>query len=196
LALTARGTPFLYYGEEIGLPDVEVPPDESIDEPARHVAPDFAWWDRSRARTPMPWSAGPGAGFTTGRPWLRLGPDHATRNVAAQAADPDSVLAAYRRIIAARHATPALQAGAMRLVHSGPDVLAYRRLATGPDDAEALIGIAFSSAGGVLPLPRLRGRRRWRPLVATGRTLPDIGPDDGEVRLAGYEGLVLVADAP
>ena len=73
LLLTVRGTPFLYYGEELGMGDVDIPPDESVDPPAKRVGPDFAWWDRSRCRTPMPWAPGPGAGFTTGRPWLRLG---------------------------------------------------------------------------------------------------------------------------
>jgi alpha-glucosidase len=196
LTLATRGTAFLYYGEELGMGDVDVPPAESIDEPAKHVTPDFAWWDRSRCRTPMPWTNGPGAGFTTGRPWLRLGPDHETRNVASQQQDPGSVLAAYRRIIAARHATPALQAGPLRLVPSDPDVLAWRRLGPDPGDAEALVGIAFAPEGGRLPLPRLSGGRRWRPLVGTSPDLPTIAADDREVRLAGFEGIVLVADPP
>ena len=78
LSLTMRGTPFLYYGEEIGMGDVAVPAAESVDPAARHVSADFHWWDRSQSRTPMPWTAGHGAGFTTGRPWLRLGPDAAS----------------------------------------------------------------------------------------------------------------------
>ena len=76
LLLTLRGTPFLYYGEELGMGDVDIPPEESVDPPAARVSPDFAWWDRSRCRTPMPWTAGTGAGFTTGRPWLRLSTRH------------------------------------------------------------------------------------------------------------------------
>ena len=88
MLLTLRGTPFLYYGEEIGMGDVAIPPEESVDPPARRASPDFPWWDRSQARTPMPWTGGPGAGFTTGRPWQRIAPDAVTRNVAAQLADP------------------------------------------------------------------------------------------------------------
>ena len=75
MLLTLRGTPFLYYGEEIGARDVDVPADESVDPPASVGDPGFRWWDRSRCRTPMAWSSGSGAGFTTGRPWLRLAGD-------------------------------------------------------------------------------------------------------------------------
>ena len=100
--LTIRGTPFLYYGEEIGLGDVAIPVGEIIDPPARRalVDPDFEWWNRDQCRSPMPWTAEAGHGFTTGRPWLRFGDDAADRNVATQTSDPDSVLATYRRLIA------------------------------------------------------------------------------------------------
>jgi alpha-glucosidase len=128
LLLTLRGTPFLYYGEEIGMGDVDIPTDESVDPPATRFGPGFEWWDRSRCRTPMPWSPGPGAGFTTGRPWLRLGPDIDTRNVAVQLGDPSSTLSIYRRLIALRAATPALQVGSLRLhPDAAGDVVAYTR---------------------------------------------------------------------
>ena len=84
--LTLRGTPFLYYGEEIGMRDVEVPFDEIIDPPARRVEEGWVWWNRDGCRSPMPWTGEPGHGFTTGRPWIRFGDDADTRNVAAQAA--------------------------------------------------------------------------------------------------------------
>jgi alpha-glucosidase len=161
ILLTIRGTPFLYYGEEIGMPDVDIPLDESRDPPANRVAPDFEWWDRSRARTPMPWTAGPGAGFTTGQPWLRFGDDVATRNVAAQAADPGSILSLYRRILALRAATPALQAGDLQLLPVDGDVLAYVRRST---------------EGTILVVANLgRGPARWRleadPAIAAWEVL-------------------------
>jgi alpha-glucosidase len=146
--LTIRGTPFLYYGEEIGMRDVDIALDESRDPPATRVAPDFEWWDRSRARTPMPWTAGPGAGFTTGQPWLRFGEDVATRNVAVQAADPGSILSFYRRVLALRAATPALQAGDLELLPVDGNVLAYLRR---------------SDEGTILVVANLgRGPARWR----------------------------------
>ena len=191
LLLTMRGTPFLYYGEEIGMGDVDVPPDESIDPPAARVSTDFEWWDRSRSRTPMPWSGGPHGGFSATRPWLRLGDDTAERNVETQSLDPDSVLACYRRLLAARRMTPSLQDGRLRLVPTAdPDVLAYRRLGSGPD---VLVAIAFGADGGAVRLSRLARGGRWRVLVGTHRDLPHIPGSAQSVALRGYEGLVLVA---
>jgi alpha-glucosidase len=193
ISLTARGTPFLYYGEELGMGDVDVPPDESIDAPAARVAPDFPWWDRSRSRTPMPWTGEPNGGFTGGRPWLRLGPDARTRNVAAQEADPDSVLACYRRLIAARHALPALQAGRMRVMPASvPDVLAYRRLAADGGD-DALVVVDFAAQGRRVRLPDPGPRRRWVAVVGTARDLPVVDAGTRMLPLRGFEGVVLVA---
>jgi alpha-glucosidase len=192
LELTMRGTPFLYYGEELGMGDTDVPPEESIDAPSKNVTPDFAWWDRSPCRTPMPWTGEPGAGFTTGRPWLRFGADVATRNVAAASADPASVLSCYRRLLAARAALPSLQDGRLRLLRpDDPDVLAYRREGSG---ADVIVGVAFGAAGGTVALPRPTGRGAWRPVVGTHLDPPS--PEAGErtLRLRGYEGVVLVAD--
>ncbi|HEX5147726.1 MAG TPA: alpha-amylase family glycosyl hydrolase [Candidatus Limnocylindrales bacterium] len=192
IELTMRGTPFLYYGEEIGMGDVRIPPEESIDPPAARVDADFQWWDRSQSRTPLPWSGGKGAGFTTGWPWLRLGDDADTRNVAAQRADPDSVLACYRRLLAARSRQPSLQDGALDLVDVGdPTVLAYRRRGSGD---EVLVLVAFDRRGASVrvPPPRLRGT--WRPIVGTHRELPAGVGSASPHRLRPFEGLVLVAE--
>lgn len=191
IVLTVRGTPFLYYGEEIGMGDVDIPADESIDPPAARVSADFPWWDRSRSRTPMPWTAGHNGGFSPVRPWLRLGDDTAERNVAAQAADPDSVLACYRRLLRARRASPSIQDGRLRLVRtSDPEILAYRRLGSGPD---VLVAVAFRESGGTLRLPSLPSRTRWQPLAGTHRDLPSVLPGQPTLGLRGYEGLILVA---
>ena len=89
--LTSPGTPFIYYGEEIGLRGAK--PDQDI-------------------RTPLPWTGeGPGFGFTTGAPWEALAPDPETTNVAAEAADPGSLLATYRALIDARRTEPVLAVG-------------------------------------------------------------------------------------
>jgi alpha-glucosidase len=119
-----RGTPFLYQGEELGLPDAEIPPDRVVDVDGR---------DPERA--PLPWrppsAAGPGAGFTEGEPWLPLVADAETLNVERQAADPDSMLAFVRALAALRAREPALQTGAQRTLDLGPDVLAWERTAGG-----------------------------------------------------------------
>ena len=192
LALTMRGTPFLYYGEELGMGDADIPADESIDAPSKNVSPDFAWWDRSACRTPMPWTAGPGAGFSTARPWLRLGEDAGTRNVETQSADPSSVLACYRRLLAARASLPSLQDGRLRLVPAGdPDVLAYRREGSG---ADVLAAVNFSAGGGSIHLPRPTGGGVWRPVIGTHLDVPELGVGERTLTLRGYEGLVLVTE--
>lgn len=125
LLLTLRGTPTLYYGDEIGMTDVPIPPDEVQDpfeknEPGKGLG-------RDPQRTPMQWSTGVHAGFSQGRPWLRLADDWATHNVELQQADAASMLALYRRLIALRRAEPALHAGAWEPVDAGADVVAYAR---------------------------------------------------------------------
>ncbi len=196
ILLTQRGTPFLYYGEELGMGDVVVPLEESIDPPAARVGPDFPWWDRSRSRTPMPWSPGTHAGFTTAdRPWLRLGPDTASRNVATQSATPTSVLAAYRRLIAARHGVRALQDGDLTLTRGMPaDVLAYRRSSPSDRHDEALIAVAFGPDGADIRLPASRRRGGWH--VLAGTEIEPVAPTDGgrRIHLGPLEGVILVAD--
>jgi glycosidase len=101
LLLTLPGTPFLYYGEEIGLTGTK--PDERI-------------------RTPMPWTGdGPAAGFTTGTPWEPLQDGWQTVNVAAETGDASSLLSTYRDLIRARGASAALQHGATVAVQGGAD---------------------------------------------------------------------------
>jgi alpha-glucosidase len=191
LLLTLRGTPFLYYGEEIGLGDVDIPPEESVDPPAKRTFADFVWWDRSRCRTPMPWSGGPGAGFTSGRPWLRLGPDTDTRNVAAQLADPGSVLVLYRRLIALRAATPALQVGDLGLQPTTePDVVAYTRDADGQC---ILVVLNLGPAGLTWRLPEAPDGVGWRLILTTSTSRsPDAVLVGGSLAiLEADEGLIL-----
>jgi alpha-glucosidase len=186
LMLTLRGTPFLYYGEELGLGDVDIPDDESLDPPATRVAPDFAWWDRSQCRSPMPWSPGPGAGFTTGRPWLRFGSDAGTRNVAVEAADPASVLSFYRRMIALRAATPALQVGAFQPCSDVPgDVVAYARET---EEQLVLVLLNLGREGIAWPLAGPSDGQGWRRLIGTART-----PSTDEI-FAGGATIVLEPD--
>ena len=126
LLLTLRGTPTLYYGDEIGMADVPIGEAEVQDpfeknEPGKGLG-------RDPERTPMPWSDAPNAGFTTGTPWLRLGDDVATRNVAAQERDDASMLHLYRRLLALRRERAALNQGAWQPVRVDGDVLAYARV--------------------------------------------------------------------
>src|SRR5919199_2909639 len=100
LLLTLRGTPTLYQGDEIGMRDVPIPP-ELVQDPWERNMPGLGY-GRDPERTPLQWDASPNAGFTTGRAWLPVAADFERVNVAAQRADPTSMLSLHRRLIALR----------------------------------------------------------------------------------------------
>lgn len=193
LLLASRGTPFLYYGEEIGLGDSAIPRRDIVDPPARQSllqrlwAP---WWNRDQCRGPMPWTGGTGRGFTTGRPWLPFASDSGTRNVAGQDGDPRSVLATYRALLALRRASPALHVGASAPVAEGPDVYAWRR----EHDGEVfLCAVNFTDRETAFTLPGTGGEgRAWQvryDSVDPVRTEPLPAP--GSVAMRPLEALVL-----
>lgn len=126
LLLTLRGTPFLYYGDEIGMRQTPISESESRDPWGHNVE----WLSRDGARTPMQWDPGINAGFAPedAGTWLPIGPEHETINVETQLADPRSLLNLYRRLLHLRKAHPALRVGSF-LSHPGSteDVFAYRR---------------------------------------------------------------------
>jgi alpha-glucosidase len=127
LLLTLRGTPTLYYGDEIGMHDVPIPPDR-VQDPFEKNVPGKGL-GRDPERTPMQWSGDANAGFTTGEPWLPVADDFRTINVEAERDDPRSMLSLYRRLIALRRAEAALAVGGFRSVRAQGDVLAYLRYA-------------------------------------------------------------------
>ena len=160
IELTLRGTPFLYYGEEIGAQDITVPRGRAQDRAAQATA---GWWNRDGCRAPMAWSGDGKAGFTRGDPWLPIPPDAASRNVERQRASEGSVLAHYRRLLALRRGSAALRTGELALVDVGdPDVLAYLRRA---GDEVALVVVRFGLRGGEIELPPAAGR--WRVLLSS-----------------------------
>ena len=189
--LSIRGTPYLYYGEEIGLRDVAIAVDEIIDPPARRALtdPDFEWWNRDQCRAPMSWTAEPGHGFTTGRPWLRFGDDAEKRNVAAQEAEDGSVLATYRRTIALRRGSAALRSGTLRLASLGTqDVLGWHREA--PRD-HVLVVVNFAEDERNVTVPT-DGADTFRPVG--GSHLDPSGPVAGnELTLRPLEAVILQA---
>ncbi len=118
LLLTLRGTPFLYQGEELGLLDAVVPPDQMVDPGGR-----------DGCRAPIPWNGGsdhgwPGEG---GQPWLPFPPESDIRNYEDQRKDPSSVLHLYRRLIALRHDSPALSLGGFDLLDLPQGILGFSR---------------------------------------------------------------------
>jgi alpha-glucosidase len=127
LLLTLRGTPTLYYGDEIGMPDVPIP-SHLIQDPFEKNVPGLGL-GRDPVRTPMQWSPERHAGFTTGEAWLPVAENFSTINVVAERVDAGSILSLYRRLIELRRAEPALAVGDYAPLPAGEDLIAYVRKA-------------------------------------------------------------------
>lgn len=124
--LTLRGTPTLYYGDEVGMVESEIPTDQQQDPYGRRV-PGLG---RDGCRTPMQWSPAPNAGFSppaTSTTWLPIHPGHVRDNVESERMDPASHLELYRRLLALRRSEPSLHGGGVEVLASPAKVLAYRR---------------------------------------------------------------------
>ena len=125
LLLTLRGTPTLYYGDEIGMRDVEIPL-AKIQDPFEKNVPGRGL-GRDPQRTPMQWSAAKNAGFTEGEPWLPIAEDFAQINVEAERDDPASMLTLYNQLIKVRRGESALEVGQFEPMEAGGDLLTYMR---------------------------------------------------------------------
>ena len=140
LLLTLRGTPTLYYGDELGLSDVVIESSQ-VRDPRELREPGLAL-GRDPVRTPMPWNDSENAGFTKAKPWLPLHADWRTRNVARMAEEPQSILTLYRRLLALRRDCLALSIGDFVLLNVEDEILVYERR----HDAERLI-VALNLGG-------------------------------------------------
>lgn len=125
LLLTLRGTPTIYYGDEIGMEDVLIPADQVQDPPEKNM-PGLGL-GRDPERTPMQWDDSPNAGFTTGTPWLPIAEDYQKVNVKIEREDPFSMLSLYRRLIQLRQSEPALHIGEYTPVDIKGHAFAYIR---------------------------------------------------------------------
>lgn len=125
LLLTLRGTPTIYYGEEIGMSDVAIPPDE-IQDPQGLNMPGLNL-SRDPSRTPMQWNDEAFAGFSKVKPWLRVPDSYARINVKVQGPDAFSMLNFYQRIIDIRRKEAALNVGNYRSVYSDRQIISYMR---------------------------------------------------------------------
>ena len=172
LLLTLRGSACLYQGEELGLPEAELPFEALRDPFGISFWPEFAGRDGSR--TPMPWRrAAPHAGFTTGTPWLPVPAAHEALAVEAQAADPGSVLHFCRALLASRRQRPALVSGALERIDLPAPLLGFDRVAGGDRvrclfnlSAEAVAVPPLLAGGAVLP---------GCPVAPAGASLPAWG---------------------
>ncbi len=175
LLLTLPGTPFLYYGDELGMPEDGLEGREGKDPWGNQVE----GLSRDGARTPMPWSPAPHAGFTGPDidPWLPVGDSFQQINVATQLDDEGSLLNTYRRLLALRRASRALRLGSFAShPASSDDVFVYRRRA---EVETKTIALNFGDAGTEVTLeegeivfsthdPDRAGRVEGRLLLAPG----------------------------
>jgi alpha-glucosidase len=160
----------LYQGEELGLPEADVPYEALQDPYGKTFWPNFK--GRDGCRTPMPWDDSAQAGFSDGKPWLPIPADHIARNVAAQDADPHSVLNAARAFLRWRRTQPALREGAIQFLDTSEPVLAFVREC---ESQRLLVAFNLSGAAIDMPLPAgLRVQAITAPGVANGRTGSDV----------------------
>lgn len=190
MLLTLRGTPYLYYGEEIGQRDIQLRRDQILDPVGRHYWPLYR--GRDFARAPMQWNNSSLAGFSTAAPWLPVHPDYPTRNVQSQQDDPNSLLNWYRLLIQLRRETPALQEGMFQPIHYAPSrLLAYLRQTT---NQTVLVALNFSRRPANLHLGAELLRGNWRLLASSDPDRRDIEITRGRIRLDPEEALLLISE--
>jgi alpha-glucosidase len=139
MLLTLRGTPFVYYGEELGMEDVEVPFEKMVDPEGINFWPKAK--GRDPERTPMQWDDGYNASFSESEPWLPLSKKYKENNVKNQQNNPDSMLNYYKQVIQLRKNSNAIKFGALELVDIHENILSYRRKY---ENEEILIILNFS----------------------------------------------------
>jgi len=182
LLLTLRGTPTIYYGDEIGMQQVPIPP-EQIRDPLEKNVPGRGL-GRDGARTPLQWDGGKFAGFATVAPWLPVAANYAQQNIAEQIRNPGSIYRLYRRLLALRREQPALRRGSYRPISANGDLLLYTREFEG-DRIFVVLNLGSEPTAVALPAESRAGRLlvstfgdRDRELV---REIIDIRGNEGVV---------------
>ena len=171
-----QGTPYIFQGEELGMTNIKLPLEQYVDveihnlyrdrtaEGYSHDAIMESIWKRGRdnARTPMQWTAGENAGFTTGKPWLTVNPNHTEINAEAALADPDSVFYYYQKLIALRKSYDVFRGGSFTLLCPEDEkVFAYTR-----DTEKGHLLVVCNFSGGEVGFDWPEGYRNARKLIA------------------------------
>jgi len=184
LLLTLRGTPYLYYGEEIGMRDISLKRNEILDPPGKKYWPFYK--GRDGCRSPMQWDDSVNAGCSSSKTWLPAHPNYRVRNVEAQGADPNSMLNFTREIINLRREKHPLHRGDFTLLTTHPkDVLAYLR-----HTQEQTILIALNFKNRTSPLENIAAGK-WELLYSTARN--SISESSQQLQLSPYEVLIMEA---
>jgi alpha-glucosidase len=178
LLLTLRGTPTIYNGEELGLPNGEIEAHQMKDPQGINLGVEHT---RDVARTPFLWDESAYAGFSTVEPWLPVHKDYATLNAVHQAKDPDSVLALYQRLLALRKQEAALSIGTYTSLETPQGILGYRRT---HKSSTFDIYLNFTTSEHVLSFGQ-----NSRVILATHHRHE--GQTSDTLRLGGFEGVVV-----
>jgi alpha-glucosidase len=186
LLLTLRGTPTIYYGDEIGMQDVDIP-QERLQDPVAVQNPGSTD-GRDPERTPMQWDESPNAGFCPAgvEPWLPIAGDYPLVNVAVQESDPSSTLNFYKQLLRFRRSSDALLYGELTFIEQVPeDVMAFTRQA---GDQRTLTVINFSSSPQTLILNQ--AAKKGTRILSTQMS-PQAELDLDEIHLAPNEGVLI-----
>jgi alpha-glucosidase len=189
LLLTLRGTPTVYYGDEIGMRDVPIPFDE-IQDPQGLNMPDKNL-SRDPARTPMQWDESENAGFTTGKPWLRLDRNYRANNVKVQRETPQSMLRLYHKLITLRQNEPSLHIGDYVPVFADHQMIAYVRKHENDQAFLVLLNLSHRSCFFRQANTSYEGK-----IILS--TAPEIEGTrvQGTISLSGDEGIIVALDNP
>ena len=185
LLLTLRGTPTIYNGDELGMKLAHIPPNR-VQDPFELNVPGLGL-GRDGARSPMPWSDQPQAGFSETEPWCPLIEDWRSTNVANLARDPTSMLALHRRLLALRKQEPALMAGAYEPLLATGDTLVYAR--NHPGFPTIVVALNLSERHEAIELENFGGH------ILLSTFCDRVGESiDAQLSLRPHEGVVLIRD--
>jgi alpha-glucosidase len=182
LYLTLRGTPIMYYGEELGMEDNDPKRPEDVKDPKGKLG-----WpaDKGRdgERTPMQWNDSVNAGFSTHDPWLPVPPSYKSHNVATESKDPNSVLEFYRKVLALRHTNPVLLEGNYSALNEDDaNVLSYLRSYKGK---AVLVALNMSSAAQKVNF-NLTNQGSSAPTLKSLLATPGVDAKGSEVTLPAF----------
>ena len=188
LLLTLRGTPTMYYGDELGMLDVSIPANRIRDPFERNVP--GRGLGRDPCRTPMQWDGTQNAGFSAAEPWLPISDDYAVVNVQAEDSDATSILALYRQLLHLRRLHPALSVGDYEPVAMTGDLLAYVRSTR---DERFLVALNLGEGPFALSLTALGAV--GRTVLSTHLDRADASPAES-LSLRANEGMIVALEGP
>ncbi|MBI9047605.1 MAG: alpha-glucosidase [Anaerolineaceae bacterium] len=189
LLLTLRGTPFLYYGEEIGMRDIPIKKSQIKDPIGKKYWPFHIGRDGCRA--PMQWDQSLNAGFSETEPWLPVHADYKKRNVKKQESHPDSLLNFYKRLIKIRRENAALHKGLfLPVTYDSRNLMAFLRQTNGQT---IMVVINFKKRPAQLFLGRELRNAKWKLLLSNKRQAANIH-SNGLMQLASEEVIILLED--